>query len=1274
MAKTVRFVVAATLAVGWLLLAACEFIVDTRGRCQADVDCVATEQCQELRCVPRTSPADASITPDSGQPSTVLAFTTASQMVAAGACSAVVTVENRNIDGAAVAATSEKSVNLAAVPYAGFAFFSDAACSAETGSIALVAGSSSISFWFIGQTAGTTTVTVSGSGFSAATQDETITAGAAAQLAFTSAPQTLVAGACSAPIEVQLQDAFDNTTTAVVDTLIYLSSTSAGGAFFVDEGCLNAVSNATATAGTGSVTVYYLDTVHGSPTLLALASGLTSATQNATITPAGARLAFTTPARSTDAGVCSLALTVQAQDQTGTPVDLTDAAVVALATTSATGSFFSDAGCATLIPDVTIAAGGNQASFYYKDRTPGTPTITASTSGLASATQQQTIRTAAPTRLVIVSPTQTVTAGQCSAAVTVQAQDPSGNAANVAEAKTVALASTSSAASFYTDAGCSAATTTVALAINANQTSFYFRDTTAGTPTLTAATTGLTEADQVETVAPAAPAKLVITTPPQTVNVDVCSAAMTVEVRDGFDNTAPVTVVTTVNLSSSAGTSTFHADGSCGGSITTSNLGQGESQATFYFKDSAIGTPTITAAASGLTDATQTVTLVAAGAAARLAFTTSPQTLNINICSAAATVQMQDSLGAAVNAAIPTSVRLTSGDPGVTFYSDAGCATAATSVSIATGNSSGSFYFKDSTSGAPTLTATVSGLTAASQVETIKAPPAQLQFTTPQQTLIAGSCSSVMSVQSQDSFGNPANLVTTTTVGLATTSGGGAFYSDAGCTTNAASVSIASGTSVASFYYRDTAAGTPTLTASANGLTSDTQTEDVDAAAASRLAFTTAPQSVTAGLCSAVLTVQSRDTYNNPSAVSAATAVTLTSTSSGGGFYSNGDCTSAVTSASINATTDSTSFYYKDALAGSPTITAAAAILDSATQLEAIGPAQPARLAFTSPQQIVNTDACSAVMTVELRDVFDNVAPAQSAVTVNLSSSAGTSAFYNDPACSSAVTNRPIPVDTSLASFYFKDSAVGTPLVTAAGSSLANATQTVIVVAGSSATRLAFTTSPQTLIAGDCSAVVTVQSQNSAGVPTSPGSNATVTLSSSSSGNTFYSGSGCTSPTTTVVINGSANQASFYFKDTNNGTPTLTARATGLTDATQTETISGGASPRLVFTSAPVPVVANGCAAKIMFQSQNADGTPLIITNTAGLNVTLTATPATGFFFHKKNDDNCSREAFPSPWDRLITVGLDSEEIRFVATTPGTYTITASATGYTSGSQQEIVQ
>jgi hypothetical protein len=102
-------------------------------------------------------------------------------------------------------------------------------------------------------------------------------------------------------------------------------------------------------------------------------------------------------------------------------------------------------------------------------------------------------------------------------------------------------------------------------------------------------------------------------------------------------------------------------------------------------------------------------------------------------------------------------------------------------------------------------------------------PATQLKITSVPVSVVNGATSSAITVQQRDTAGNPVNAgVGGVAVNLVTDSGTGTFR-DAGDTTNITSVAIPSGSSSASFKYKDTTIGTPTITVSATGLTPDSR-------------------------------------------------------------------------------------------------------------------------------------------------------------------------------------------------------------------------------------------------------------------------------------------------------------------------------------------------------------------------------------------------------------------------------------------------------------------
>src|SRR5207237_838753 len=151
--------------------------------------------------------------------------------------------------------------------------------------------------------------------------------------------------------------------------------------------------------------------------------------------------------------------------------------------------------------------------------------------------------------------------------------------------------------------------------------------------------------------------------------------------------------------------------------------------------------------------------------------------------------------------------------------------------------------------------------------------------------------------------------------------------------------------------FKGTTAGPFTVTAASAGLTSATQVETINPGAASVLAFTTTAQTLAAGTCSAIATVQRRDALGNAVTTGSTTVNLSVAPVTGFTFYSDPACGTAVASITIGAGASTGSFYFKGASTGSFAVTAAAAGLTSAVQTETITSATASVLVFTTAAQ-----------------------------------------------------------------------------------------------------------------------------------------------------------------------------------------------------------------------------------------------------------------------------------------------------------------------------------
>jgi adhesin/invasin len=89
----------------------------------------------------------------------------------------------------------------------------------------------------------------------------------------------------------------------------------------------------------------------------------------------------------------------------------------------------------------------------------------------------------------------------------------------------------------------------------------------------------------------------------------------------------------------------------------------------------------------------------------------------------------------------------------------------------------------------------------------------KIVFTTSSQTITAGAASAVMTIQTQGLLGSPSNVDEDTIIALSSTSITGTFSSAAAPWVDIALRHDTRGENSVSFYYKDTAAGTPTITA-----------------------------------------------------------------------------------------------------------------------------------------------------------------------------------------------------------------------------------------------------------------------------------------------------------------------------------------------------------------------------------------------------------------------------------------------------------------------------
>jgi hypothetical protein len=323
-----------------------------------------------------------------------------------------------------------------------------------------------------------------------------------------------------------------------------------------------------------------------------------------------------------------------------------------------------------------------------------------------------------------------------------------------------------------------------------------------------------------------------------------------------------------------------------------------------------------------------------------------------------------------------------------------------------TGGDGGSHFFSTGvtlkTAGTQSLTATdknQNSLSGSANVLVSAGAASKLVFTSSAVSGAASSTANVgpITVQEQDPYGNPST--TSETITLSSSSSHGTFSATQNGTATT-SLPIGGTSSNATFYYGDTQSGSPTLTASGSAGGTPTQAETINAASATNLVFTSQPVSGAASTLASLgpITLQEQDQFGNPSMT--ALTVNLSSSSSAGTFASSASGNST-TSINIGGNSSSGSFYYGDQKAGSPTVTAAATGVTSATQKEAVSPATATVIGVVSgsPQSANAGTAFGAPLVALVTDTYGNPVPG---VAVSFTApSSGASATFASSGCTS---------------------------------------------------------------------------------------------------------------------------------------------------------------------------------------------------------------------------------------------------------------------------------
>jgi hypothetical protein len=1006
-------------------------------------------------------------------------------------------------------------------------------------------------------TAGTYTLKVT-NGYQtyATTGSIAINVAAASKVVFTSVPASGTAGSALTAIQATVQDAYGNTVTSNTSTVTI--AVASGPAGFTAGSTLTA----TAVNGVATFSNLILNTA-GTYTFTATDGSLTSATTVSVVINAAAasKVVFTSVPTSGTAGTAMTAIKVTVQDAYGDPIT-TNTSIVTIAVASGPAGF-------TAGSTLTATAVNGVATFSNLIlNTAGTYTFTATDGSLASATTGSVqINAAAASKVAFTSVPTSGTAGTALTAIKATVQDANGNTV-MSNTSTVTIAIATGPAGF------TAGSTLTATAVNGVATFSNLILNTAGTYTfratdgsLTSATTGSVQINA---------SKVVFTSVPTFGTAGSALTAIRATVQDANGNTV-TSNTSTVTIAVASGPA---GAGFTAGSTLTATVVGGVATFSNLILNTA-GTYTFTATDGSLTSATSGSIAINAAAPSKMAFTQVPTSGTAGTALTAIKATLQDSLGNTIpSSTFMVTIAVASGPAGFTANSTL-TATAVNGVATFSNlilNTAGNYTFTATDGSFAPATSSNIAINAAAAIKVV--------FTSVPASGTAGSALTAIQATVQDAYENTV-MSNTSIVTIAVASGPAGFT--AGSTLTATAVN---GVATFSNLILNTA-GTYTFTAAVGSLTSATSGKfAINAAAASKLAFTQTPSTGTAGSVLTTLTVAIEDAYGNVvNTNTSAPTIALNSFPAGGSFTSSSTLTVAAVngvatfSKLILTTAGTYTFYSFD---GSLTAALSGSIV--------ISPAAASKVVFTSVPTSGTAGSALTAIQATVQDANGN--------TVTSNTSTMTIAVASGPAGFTAGSTLTATAVNGVATFSnLILNTTGTYTFTATDGSLTSATTVSIAINVAVASKVVFTSVPSSGTAGTAMTAIQATVQDAYG-NTVKSNTSIVTIAVASGPAGFTAGSTLTA----TAVNGVATFSNLILNTA--GTYTFTAAVGSLTSATSGSVqINVAAASKLVFTSVPTSGTAGTALTAIQATVQDANGNT-VTSNTSTVTIAVASGPA----------------------------------------------------------------
>jgi hypothetical protein len=928
-------------------------------------------------------------------------------------------------------------------------FYDSSSCSAsnQITSTIIPAGSSSANFYYKASAPSTYTLTATDTSNTYAQATFRILAFGGSignqpvSLSLQGSP-SVQAGACAA-YAVTYKNSSNNPSSFPNATTANLTHIGPGGKFYATAGCGNGeVFSINIQANQSSATFYYRNENSGNNKIQVIANAL-PAEMDVTVTAGSLYQLTIIGPTNLNTGTCGR-YDVESKDQYGNQVFVSSNLAITLHK-SGEGNFYSDAGCNSGTNSIGILTGTSVTPFFYQSADVGHVDIAAKSNGLQDGAISIDFANGGNKKLAFNQNSYSTSAGNCFGPLKVQIVDGSGTVISNAPSATVKLSTnlfnspaSQGGATFYTDANCG--TSVQVVQTNAN---VYVRDFQAENLRLQAddLSQGLQSAVADLLVNAGGPVSLSLSAN-QSQNVAGECFPVFVRYKDTYGNNAKVSRATTVTLTEELlNKGKFYSDNSCASALPGVNAVSGQTigfaigdyEKLVYFRETLAGHGILWAKESSVNPGKLDIDIVA-GRPHVARYTQKPGSIVVNECSSVFELTLFDQYDNIATADVLYEYALASA--GGTFFSNASCGDSILKASFPKGTSQAYFHFKPSVTGTVIGTATPpTPLPPAEfQVQVLPGPaPTHLAILADGGGLnvrkggdgIVGLCYK-FKLRSENGSEQPMPLANTTPISLARF-GAGKFYGDSTCAGEISGVSIISGASEATFYYRSTVAQAELLYSKSNLFTVIPYKLSLNAGSLSGM-LVAGPAVTIAGACAGPYLIFGLDAFGNQVILNPGTQFSLSQIAGSGNFFSSSDCSgSSVASIQVNNPFQVGIFYVKDTVAEIFKMKVA----DSANSNRRVE--IPLLVKAGAPTHFMlvpsgpltsQVNVCSGSLSFRQQDAFYNVIVDPLGSRSFELSQSGSVKFYNG-SCSSETTSVSIPANAPASeSFTYKGSVV----------------------------------------------------------------------------------------------------------------------------------------------------------------------------------------------------------------------------------------------------------